>query len=174
MIESARLRLRRLRPSDAPAMVSLDSDAEVMRYIGSPPGLRSPEETAERVRRWIDADHGPLGWWIVEGRADGVFHGLGLLLPMPEGGDVEVGYRLARRSWGRGIATEAAAALVDYAFRVLGLPRTVAVVYPENRASRRVLEKLGFVHDGLREYKGARVDHFTLDASAWGRESTNL
>lgn len=174
VIETARLRLRRLRPSDAPQMVSLDSDPEVMRYVGSPPGLRSPEETAHRVRQWIDADHGPLGWWIIEGRGDGVFHGLGLLLSMPGDGDVEVGYRLARRSWGQGIATEAAAALVDYAFRELGLSRVVAVTYPDNRGSRRVLEKLGFARDGLREYKGARVDHFTLDASAWRCESTNL
>jgi len=167
MIESARLRLRRPRPADAAEMLALDSDPEVMRYVGSPPGVRSAEETARRVRRWIDADHGPLGWWIIEGVADGAFHGLGLLLPVPGGGDVEVGYRLARRSWGRGLATEAAAALVDYAFRVVELPRTVAVAYPENRASRRVLEKLGFVADGVREYKGARVDHFSLEASAW-------
>ena len=167
MIETGRLRLRRLRPSDEPEMLALDSDPEVMRYVGSPPGPRSPAETAHRVRQWIAADHGPRGWWVVEGKDDGAFHGLGLLLPMPDGGDVEVGYRLRRRSWGRGIATEAASALVDYAFRALELPRTVAVVYPENRASRRVLDKLGFVHDGLREYKGARVDHFTLPAPAW-------
>jgi RimJ/RimL family protein N-acetyltransferase len=167
MLETARLRLRRLCLSDEPDLLALDSDPEVMRYVGSPPGLRSAEETAHRVSERIRADHGARGWWVVEGRDDGVFHGLGLLLPMPGGGDVEVGYRLARRSWGRGIATEAASALVDYAFRVLELPRTVAVVYPENRASRRVLEKLGFVHDGLFEYKGARVDHFTLAAPEW-------
>jgi RimJ/RimL family protein N-acetyltransferase len=167
MIETDRLRLRRLRPSDEPDLLALDTDPEVMRYVGSPPGPRSLEETAHRVRQRIGADHGPRGWWVVEGREDGVFHGLGLLLPMPDGGDVEVGYRLERRSWGRGIATEAAGALVDYAFRALELPRTVAVAYPENRASRRVLDKLGFVHDGPREYKGARVDHFTLDAAAW-------
>ena len=67
---------------------------------------------------------------FAEGKEDGVFRGLGLLLPMPDGRDTEVGYRLARRSWGKGIATEAAAALVEYAFSTLGLPRVVAVVYP--------------------------------------------
>ena len=169
MIETPRLRLRRLRPADEAALIALDSDAHVMRYVGSPPGVRTPVETVERVRQRMEADHGQGGWWIVESRDDGIFHGVGLLLPMPEGGDVEVGYRLARRSWGQGIATEAASALVDHAFLRLALPRVVAVVYPDNLPSRRVLAKLGFTHDGPREYRGARVEHFVLEGDAWRR-----
>jgi RimJ/RimL family protein N-acetyltransferase len=169
MIETPRLRLRRLRPADEAALIALDSDAHVMRYVGSPPGVRTHAETVERVRQRIHADHGQGGWWIVESGDDGTFHGVGLLLPMPEGGDVEVGYRLARRSWGQGIATEAASALVDHAFLRLALPRVVAVTYPDNLPSRHVLAKLGFVHDGPREYRGARVEHFVLDGDAWRR-----
>src|SRR5215831_2704889 len=104
MLETPRLRLRRLRPEDEPALVVLDSDPAVMRYVGSPPGVRTHDETVERVRQRIGADHDKGGWWIVEGRHDAMFHGVGLLLPLPEGGDVEVGYRLARPSWGQGIA----------------------------------------------------------------------
>jgi [ribosomal protein S5]-alanine N-acetyltransferase len=167
MIETPRLRLRRFRPADEATLIALDSDAAVMQYVGSPPGVRTLGETVERVRQRMKADHGEGGWWIVEGREDDTFHGVGLLLPMPEGGDVEVGYRLARRSWGQGIATETASALVDYAFSLLALPRVVAVVYPDNLPSRRVLAKLGFAPDGLREYKGARVLHFVLDSDAW-------
>jgi RimJ/RimL family protein N-acetyltransferase len=170
---TARLRLRRLRPSDAGMMVALDSDPDVMRYVGSPPGPRAQDETVDRVTRWIQADHGAAGWWIIESRDDGAFHGLGLLLPMPEGDDVEVGYRLARASWGRGIATEAAAALIEHAFAALALPRVVAVTYPENLSSRRVLGKLGFTPDGPRAYKGARVEHFTLSADVWRRRVDN-
>ena len=144
-------------------MIALDSDPLVMRYVGSPPGARSAEETARRARERLVADHGLAGWWAIEGRDDGSFHGLGLLLPMPDGVDVEVGYRLARTSWGRGIATEATSALIDYAFATLDLPRIVAVVYTDNRASRRVLDKLGFVHQGLREYKGVSVEHYALE-----------
>jgi [ribosomal protein S5]-alanine N-acetyltransferase len=167
MLETQRLWLRRLRPADEPELIALDSDAEVMRYVGSPAGVRTHEETVDRARRRIHDDHGSYGWWAVVGKQDGAFHGLGLLLPTPDGDDVEVGYRLARCSWGRGIATEAASALVAHAFENLWLPRLVAVVYPDNRASRRVLEKLGFVHDGPGEYKGARVDRFLLSADAW-------
>ncbi len=167
MLETHRLRLRRLRPSDEADLVALDNEPEVMRYVGSPRGTPPPEETLDRVRQRIGADHGPYGWWLVEGKDDGLFHGLGLLLPVPESDDVEIGYRLARRSWGKGIATEAVAALIGYAFRSLGLPRVVAVVYPENVASRRVLEKLGFAYDGLCDYKDVRVPRYALSAEAW-------
>jgi [ribosomal protein S5]-alanine N-acetyltransferase len=157
MLTTPRLRLRRLRPSDEPQLISLDSDPEVMRFVGSPPGPRTLDETVARARQRIAADHGGAGWWVIEGRDDGVFHGLGLLVPMPDGGDIEVGYRLGRRSWGRGIATEAAAALVEYALGELALPRLVAVAYAENAESRRVLEKLGFTLDGPFDYRGTSV-----------------
>ena len=166
-ILTARLRLRRLRPSDEPDLIALDSDPEVMRYVGSPPGVHPLPETVRRTRQRIGADHGPYGWWRVEGRDDGAFHGLGLLLPMPDSDGIEVGYRLARPSWRQGIATEAASALVAYALGGQGLPGLVAVVYPDNAASRRVLDKLGFVPGGAREYKGARVLRYVLAAEAW-------
>ena len=135
-----------------------------MRYVGSPPGVKSPEETLERVRQRIAADHGALGFWRVERRGDGMFYGLGALIRMPTGDDVELAYRLARPAWGQGIAGEAAAALLDYAFGTVGLPRVVAVTYPENRASQRVLDKLGFTRQGEVDYKGVRTTFFVLES----------
>jgi RimJ/RimL family protein N-acetyltransferase len=164
-IETTRLRLRRLQASDEPDLVALDSDPDVMRYVGSPPGVKSPEETRERVRQRISADHGGLGFWRVESRADGAFYGLGALIRMPTGDDIELAYRLARSAWGQGIASEAGAALVDHAFRALGLPRVVAVTYPENRPSQRVLEKLGFARNGEVDYKGVRATFYVLERS---------
>jgi [ribosomal protein S5]-alanine N-acetyltransferase len=163
-IETKRLRLRRLRPSDEPDLLALDSDPDVMRYVGSPAGVKSPEETLERVRQRIGADHGALGFWCVEGRADGRFYGLGALIRMPTGDDVELAYRLARPAWGQGIASEASAALLDYAFGTVGLPRVVAVTYPQNRASQRVLDKLGFTRQGDVDYKGVRARFFVLES----------
>lgn len=162
MLETGRLLLRRLRPSDEAVLVALDSDPEVMRYIGSRGG--TPEEIVERARQRIDANLGALGWWIVEGRDDHAFHGIAGLLPMPEGEDTELAYRFVRAAWGRGIATEAATALADYAFDGAGLARLVAVTFPENTPSQRVLEKIGFEFDGLTDYKAFRVSHFTLTA----------
>jgi RimJ/RimL family protein N-acetyltransferase len=151
--------------------MALDSDPDVMRYVGSPAGVKPPDETIERVRQRIAADHGPIGFWRVESRADGTFHGLGALIRMPTGDEIELAYRLARPAWGQGIASEAGAALLEYAFRTLVLPRVVAVTYPENRASQRVLEKIGFARQGDVDYKGVRAAYYvvTRDGSVVGR-----
>jgi RimJ/RimL family protein N-acetyltransferase len=183
-----RLRLRPLAAADEADLLALDLDPEVMRYVGSPPGVRSPAETAERARRRIAeterGEHEPLGFWRIEARADGAFHGVGALIRMPgrmpgrmpEGddpseADVEVAYRLARSAWGRGFATEAAAALAAHALGPLGLPRVVAVTYPENTASQRVLDKVGFERRGRRAYKGVEATYHVLTAAAWAQRS---
>ena len=190
-LETPRLRLVPLAASDEADLVALDSDPEVMRYVGSPPGVRSAAETAERARLRIrEAERGeyePLGFWRIEERAEGAFRGVGALIRMPEaeenrhGGaldnrpaeepDVEVAYRLARNAWGRGIATEATRALVAHALGPLGLSRVVAVTYPDNQASQRVLDKVGFAREGFREYKGVRATYHVLTSAAWTARS---
>jgi RimJ/RimL family protein N-acetyltransferase len=134
-----------------------------MRYVGSPAGVKPPTETLERVRQRIGADHGPLGFWRVESRPEGTFYGLGALIRMPSGDAVELAYRLVRHAWGHGIASEVGALLVDYAFRTVELPRVVAVTYPENLASQRVLDKLGFAREGEVDYKGVRALRFVRE-----------
>src|SRR2546426_10147800 len=102
MLDTRRLRLRRLCPADEALFVALDSDPEVMRYIGSRGG--TPEEIVARVRDRIASDHGALGWWVIEGRDDGAFHGVAALLRMPDGDDIELAYRLGRAPGGAGPA----------------------------------------------------------------------
>ena len=179
-LETPRLLLRPLAHADEADLIALDSDPEVMRYVGSPAGVKSPAETAERARVRIResqrGDYDPLGFWRIEGREDRAFHGVGALIRMPAAPhqgpgdtdiDVEVAYRLARPAWGRGIATEAAGALVAHALGPLALPRVVAVTYPENHASQRVLDKLGFERRGTREYKGVQASYHVLTSSVW-------
>ena len=173
-LETPRLRLRPLAPGDLADLIRLDSDPEVMRYVGSPAGVRPPAEIEERARARIresqEGTHDPLGIWRIEGRPDGGFLGLAALIRMPDGEDVEVAYRLGRSAWGRGIATEAAGALVTHGFDALGLPRLVAVTYPDNHASQRVLDKLGFERRGLTEYKGVRTTYHVLTRERWARD----
>ena len=192
ILETPRLRLVPLTASDEANLVALDSDPEVMRYVGSPPGVRTAAETAERARLRIRETergaHEPLGFWRIEEREEGAFRGVGALIRMPEaeenrhGGkldvnrpaeepDVEIAYRLAREAWGRGIATEAATALVAHALGPLGLSRVVAVTYPDNQASQRVLDKVGFAREGFREYKGVRATFHVLTSAAWAARS---
>jgi ribosomal-protein-alanine N-acetyltransferase len=170
-LETSRLRLRPLGPADEADLIALDSDPEVMRYVGSPAGVRSPAETRERARLRIrETEAGayePLSFWRIERRSDGAFLGVGALIQMPDGEDVEVAYRLARHAWGQGFATEATGCLVAHALGPLALPRVVAVTYPENQASQHVLDKLGFERHGTREYKGVRATYHVLTSSAW-------
>jgi RimJ/RimL family protein N-acetyltransferase len=166
VLETLRLRLRPLAATDLADLVRLDLDPEVMRYVGSPAGVKTPAETEARARTRIrESEEGtlePLGLWRIEARTDSAFLGIGALLRMPDGADVEVAYRLARVAWGRGFATEAAGALIAHGLHTLGLPRLVAVTYPENHASQRVLDKLGFERRGLTEYRGVRATFHVL------------
>jgi RimJ/RimL family protein N-acetyltransferase len=168
-LETPRLRLRPLATSDEADLVALDSDPEVMRYVGSPPGVTSPEETAERARRRTReserGDLAPLGFWRIEERGDGTFHGVGALIRMPDTEDnryrgaldVEVAYRLARGAWGRGLATEAARAALAWGLEMAGLSAVIAIAAPANVASQRVMEKIGMRYTGRAQYFGLDV-----------------
>lgn len=150
-LETERLRLRRWCDSDLAELARLNADLRVVRYLT--PGGRplSTAETAaqlERFRRhW--ADHG-FGIWAAEERATGRLVGrIGLSYHRLWPGEPEVGWKLDPDVWGRGYATEGGRASLGYAFQVLGAPRVVSIVHPANRASVRVIERLGLVLDGL-------------------------
>ena len=164
-LETARLILRRFTPADVDHLVALDGDPEVMRYLSGGPATPR-EQIRERVLpRFIalSARHGALGYWAAQARDGGAF--LGWFALHPVAGDaaaggwvdtddpaqVELGYRLRREAWGRGLATEGARALIDRAFRELAVRRVIATTYQYNTGSRRVMEKCGLTH--IRSFK---------------------
>ena len=153
--ETDRLRLRRAAAGDAAQLAALNADADVMRHVGS--GARPYAQALDEVRAWLDDDRPNI--WIIEDRAAGAFHGWVALLPFDQGREVELAYRLGRASWGRGIASEAARAVVDHAFAPLceglGLARLVAITHADNGASRGVLDKLCFRRRGSRTVQGS-------------------
>jgi ribosomal-protein-alanine N-acetyltransferase len=146
-----RLRLRDPVPGDAAALLSVLGDPEVTRYHNVPTlgTLAEAQALLERLGQ-RQAARETLRWAI-----DLVEHGqmigtVGLLRFDFEHRHAELGYEVARRWWGRGLAPEAAAAVVGYGFSVMGLHRIEAGVLPGNAASVRVLQKLGFVEEGTR------------------------
>lgn len=168
---TARLRLRSLRPSDAPALFEMFSDPEVMRYIPPGPGL-----TLERVQRSIDRRVAMerttgLTLWAVERRdAPGEVIGqCGFALIDGKGPDIEIAYHYVRRAWGHGFATEAAIACLERGFGPLALDRVIAICYPENTASWRVMEKAGMRSDGEGEYYGVHMKRHVADRATWRR-----
>lgn len=157
VLETERLRLREICPDDVEAYCALCADAEVMRHLGGQPW---DEQTAWRhlamlIGHWTLRGYGS---WAVEEKASGDFLGrVGFIHPAgwPE---FEMGWALARASWGRGFATEAASAAKRYAFEEMGRSEFISLIAPGNVASQRVAQKLGAFHDGDTEVKGIPVE----------------
>lgn len=146
LLKTPRLVLRQFGEADADHLFALDNDAEVMRFLnGGIPIAREVivNEILPRFRH-RDAKAPHFGFWALQEKESGNFAGWVSFRPVEDSAEeVALGYRLCRAVWGRGYATEAAAALVNKGFSDLGVQRVVATTYEENRTSRRVLEKLG-------------------------------
>lgn len=142
-LETDRLRLRAPRRSDYASILALGSDPEVMRYISNGK-IQSPRDARSDLEQRIRLSKKQHGYWIAEDRHTGTFIGWMALKPLAGKAQLELGYRFLRKHWGKGYATEAGKRLLQYAFQELDLSEVVAVTLPENRASRRVMEKLGF------------------------------
>lgn len=140
--ETPRLLIRRLEPADIPAIVAVWTDPEVTRYMGGP---RDPALVREVLERDLHEDGvDPITSYAVIERASGRLVGdCGFLRKTVDGRDeIELVYVIAADAWGKGYATEAAAALRDAAVR-MGIRRLIALIEPENAASARVAEKIG-------------------------------
>jgi RimJ/RimL family protein N-acetyltransferase len=156
-LRTERLLLRGWRESDLRPFAALNADPEVMRYF---PARLSREESDAMVAR-VSASLAERGWglWAVEHH--GEFLGLtGLAVPQFEAPflpAVEIGWRYARSAWGRGYATEAAQAVLAFAFHELRLDEVVSFTAVENRRSRAVMERLGMEHDAADDFDHPRI-----------------
>jgi RimJ/RimL family protein N-acetyltransferase len=143
--ETERLWLRRWSAAQhTHALADINRDPRVMRYIGGPVSEAETAAWSERIEDHWDA-HG-FGLWAAMEKASGHMLGfIGLCHPLwhPElSGEVEVGWRLRRAAWGRGLATEGAWAALRAGFDELGLQEVIAIVDPDNAASVAVARKL--------------------------------
>jgi RimJ/RimL family protein N-acetyltransferase len=167
VLRTKRLRLRPRTLADLEACVAMDLDPEVHRFIF---GDCPPDGTEHRARvRAQIASGWPAegGIWVVEWRHARGFLGWCGLFPLENAGPIEIGYRYVQSAWGRGIATEAARALVDHGFRALGFDPIVGVTHPANLASQRVLEKIGLKPRGAACHYGQVVRLFELSRDAY-------
>jgi [ribosomal protein S5]-alanine N-acetyltransferase len=143
VLETPRLLLRHYVPADADALSEVLCDRENMRYYPNPFERADVEAWIEKSLRRYREDG--IGRWALVLKADGNFAGDCGLVPQQVDGatEIELGYALARIYQGRGLATEAARACLDYAFSNLGLQRVISLIRPENVPSRRVAERNG-------------------------------
>lgn len=143
-----RLILREILPTDVDGMFELDSDGEVHRYLGNKP-ITTREQAAEAIRfiRQQYIEHG-IGRWAVIDKKNGAFMGWGglkYIINETNGHNhyYDLGYRLIKKYWGQGIATETAKASLTYAFEKLNAHEVYAIADVANQGSNKVLQKVG-------------------------------
>ena len=147
-LTTKRLRLRQWKREDFPAFANLNADPEVMRYY---PDTLSEEESNDMAQRFgAIITFKSWGFWVVEKLDDKKFMGfVGLHEPtydLPVTPCVEIGWRLARKYWGHGYASEAAKASLEVAFEELDLPEVYSFTSILNAKSQAVMERLGMVN----------------------------
>lgn len=147
-IRSQRLLLRKPRPGDGALVYArYASDPEVRRFLVFPPP-KGPEDSEAFIERCLEVwQEGSAFPFAIESLEDGRF--LGMVETRMQGFKVDMGYVIARDSWGQGFASEAARALLDWAFKQEGIHRVSAFCDVENVASARVMEKIGMQREGL-------------------------
>ena len=142
--DSERLHMRATEFDDAEALIEIYSDEALMTYWSSAP-KRTIEDVRDYIRPRIDWPDG-RSWSIT---LQGDDRAIGTLSAVDgRAGVVEIGYSLARRYWGQGYAGEAVSALIDRLFDIDGYRRVTADTDPDNAASNKLLEKLGFMREG--------------------------
>jgi [ribosomal protein S5]-alanine N-acetyltransferase len=144
-IETERLLIRELTESDVDGAHRVYGDPEAMRYVGADGKARTREESAAGVLRMMEGQReNGFSLWAVDLKERGEMIGVcGVVHVDGTGPDVELVYEFQRSAWGRGYATEAARACLAVALGPLGLGRVVALAYPENAQSIRIMQKLG-------------------------------
>ncbi|MGB6299418.1 MAG: GNAT family N-acetyltransferase [Rivularia sp. (in: cyanobacteria)] len=170
ILKTNRLILREFRESDLDAYAEISADAEVMRYLGTGKILSRAESwrsMAAIIGHWYFRGY---GLWAVEEQQSGEMIGrIGCW--KPEGWiGLEVGWSLRRAFWGKGFATEAGLASIDFAFTKLQQTHVISLINPNNKASSRVAEKLGEKLKGETEVLGNKALVYGISREEWDKK----
>jgi RimJ/RimL family protein N-acetyltransferase len=150
VLETERLVLRQLSTGDAPFILELLNQPSFLQYIGDR-GVRNLDDAREYILKGpVDSyDRLGFGLYLTARKQDGVPIGICGLVKREGLDDVDIGYAFLPAYWSKGYASEAAAAVLDYAKIVLRLQRIVAITSPDNQSSIKLLQKLGMRFDKM-------------------------
>jgi RimJ/RimL family protein N-acetyltransferase len=165
-LETERLLLREWRESDFETYAGICADPDVMRYLGGKPysRLEAWRHMAYVVGHWQLRG---FGHWAVEEKASGRFIGR-LGFQDPEGWPAfEIGWTLAKESWGKGYATEGAREALEYAFTRMDRSHVISLIHPQNSASIAVAERLGETLEGETSVMGIDVLIYGITRDRW-------
>lgn len=169
MIETARLLIRQFTLEDLPRLIEMRSDPEVNKYLGGTT-LQNPEAITKRMRVYMDC-YEKFGFGVcgMIWKETGEMVGWSGLMPLDDSGEIEVGYGMTKEFWGKGIGYECAKAWLDFGFNEKNLERIVAVAYPENKGSRRIMEKLGMKYEKTDAHYGAECVFYGISRAKFGK-----
>lgn len=177
-IETERLILRKVTLKDAEDMLTYLSDPDVVKHMGL-----EPYQTVEDVHReiqWYQSivkEGSGMRWGITLRNSDIVIGSCGFLNRASKHFRAEVGFELSKQYWGKGIASEALQAVVRFGFKHMELERIEALIEPGNTSSQKLVEKNGFVREGLLrhyEYTCGKFDDLYMYSVLKGEKTNEL
>src|SRR5580692_457452 len=156
ILKTPRLTIRQFTEDDADNLVNLDSDPEVMRYLGRPASREVLRDEIIPFHLSVYHRLDRLGTWAAESGDNGEFLGWFHFRPGPDADitNIDLGYRLRRSAWNHGYATEGSRALINMGFTDLGVQRVFGHTMTVNNASRHVLEKCSLTLVRTTAYEG--------------------
>jgi ribosomal-protein-alanine N-acetyltransferase len=164
VLETRRLVLRKFTPSDAGALFRIYCEPDVLKYFsrGAPDSIEAERAAIERHLSYYEC-HG-FGLWATILKESGELIGrCGLLAQELDGiADIEIGYLLSPRFWGRGLASESARGIRDFGFHVLGCERLISIIHTENEASKRVAAAIGMTPSRRTRFHDVEVEIFSI------------
>ncbi len=168
LIETSRLYLRESTSDDAALAYRLNLNPEVIRYTGDPPFI-SEEEARSFLSAYDAFRKYGMGRWYAFRKVDNGFVGWCGLKFHPEDGEVDLGYRLLEEEWGKGYATEAALACLEYGFESLDLNSIIAMADIRNPASIRVMEKIGMLFESNVKFDDDQGVMYRITKENWSK-----
>ena len=168
ILETERLILREFVDEDLEELYRMNSNKEVMKYVGDGSTRTYPQQQEElkRLKQFYVKNPG-MGIWATILQEENTFIGGSGLVYYDGTKKIELGYRLLKEYWNQGLATEASRALLRYGFEELGATLIVSSAHPDNVASRRVMEKVGLQFKDIRFQYGCDQAYYEIDRSAY-------
>ena len=160
-LTTERLILRRFKPSDEDEFVEILTHPSVYKFLGDGKGI-----TIERSKIAMLNYMFSRGIFAVCEKESGDLIGYSGVRPLPNG-EIELLYGFIPNAWGKGFATEAGIAVLEYAKENFDIETLIAIAYPKNLGSNGVIKKLGFEYQGQEEYFGNMLEKYTLNLSKW-------
>src|SRR5258706_7135715 len=146
IFETERLIIRPYTMDDLHHFFRLNGDEDIMRFIRPAQSLLQTKEFLQKIIKAY-SDRPGMGRWALFSKNDGQFCGSFAIIPIDNSNQLQLGYALIKKNWGKGFATESVKGGLEYAFGPLGLTEIAAITYAENIPSQNVLLKNGFIFD---------------------------